>query len=397
MRTVRSWFTDVTRHPLRNILSGVAMVVGVVGLVAAVAVGDVITDMLVAREEQTTARATTYDSPLDVPAAQLGSVADALTARFDPALMAHLDGALVNLETSLAWTTAENLGDMAASPSVTTDWAEGDLLAVRRVPVISGSFPSLDSAFPPVLALNEAAARQAGYPSVSTVKLSQGGGWRAFRVVAVIADGSGDPRAYGSLAAYEALFGCQGTCQVDLRLTVHGVGLDTVKQAVNDVLTDLNDPAITTMHDPMRYDTAWTVADQTRVLSLVFGWVAGIMLVIAAIGIVNVGLSSLRERAGELVVRRAVGATRWDVFAFVMGAALVTAVVVAAIALALAVVGVYVALPRMIPAASAIAHPGFPWRPCLAGLAAAVLTAMVGSLAPAIKAARLPVALALRT
>jgi|GEM_PF-7045763 len=62
-----------------------------------------------------------------------------------------------------------------------------------------------------------------------TIALSDGSGWAAFRVTAVLADGSADPHGCGTLATYP-LFGCQDPCSLDLRLTVHGTDQTMKKQ-----------------------------------------------------------------------------------------------------------------------------------------------------------------------
>ena len=369
------------------------MLVGVVALVASAVVGNMVADMLVAQQEQATGRAITYQTFLQVAPQDLEAAANKLSTRFDPTRSSRVDGALISIHQTM-WVRAQGDASVAESPPVGTEWLQGNPLGVRRLPVLKGIFPLPDAAFPPVLAVNEAAARLIG-PS-EQLKVSDGGDWRSFQVGAVIADGSREAQVYGTLAAYEAYFRCPAQCQLDLRLTVGDVGPETIKGAVNDAVTDLS-PLIQTPHqDPARYDTVWTVADQTRVLSTVFAGVAMVMLVIAALGILNVGLSSMRERTGELVIRRAVGATRMDVFSLVVGSALVMALVVAALAIGVAIVGVYSVVPRLIPDASAISPPAFPWRPCLIGVLASGATAILGSAAPAVKAARLPVALALR-
>ncbi len=105
----------------------------------------------------------------------------------------------------------------------------------------------------------------------------------------------------------------------------------------------------------------------------------------------------MAERARELVVRRAFGARRVDVFAQVIAGSAVVGVFVGLLAAGLAVVGTYIVLPAYIPAASAIVPPTFPWSACAAGFGAAVATGILGGLVPAIRATRLPVARAMRS
>jgi putative ABC transport system permease protein len=366
-------------------------------MVAAISVGDVIADMLVARQEQMTGRADTYQALIDVAPGSTEQVADDLTSRFDSSSMTHLDGVVVAVRQNMFMSDA--IGQSATltrMPGLTVEWSQGQPLAVRRLPLLSGSYPLPSTSFPPVIAVNQVAAAQIGYPDNDSFMLSSGGVWSKFTVVAVVADGSTYPDGYAALATYLALFGCADPCQLDLRLTVHQVDESVVVRAVHDVVADMSDLQVSVPQDPQRYDTVASVIDETRVLSVVFTCVAVLMLFIAALGIVNVGLSSLRERSKELVIRRAIGATRHNIFALVIGSALMTAAIVAVLSVVLAIAGVYIVAPRLVPTASAIAVPGFPWLPCGGGILAAVITALVGSIIPAIRAARLPVALALR-
>jgi putative ABC transport system permease protein len=108
------------------------------------------------------------------------------------------------------------------------------------------------------------------------------------------------------------------------------------------------------------------------------------MLLVAAIGLLNVGLSSVNERSRELI-RCAIGAHRRDIFMLVMGSALATAIALA-----------YGIVPSMFPVESVVSTPPFPWVACLVWSAVAALTALAGAAVPAIRASRLPVAQAPR-
>jgi putative ABC transport system permease protein len=129
---------------------------------------------------------------------------------------------------------------------------------------------------------------------------------------------------------------------------------------------------------------------------LAFLVVAVIALLISALGILNIGLASVSERARELVVRRAVGATRSDIVAQVLVAAIVVGLVAASLAILLAFVGVELWIPTRIDAATAIEPPTLPWEAFVWGVISASATSFLGALLPAIVASRLDVALALR-
>ncbi len=243
--------------------------------------------------------------------------------------------------------------------------------------------------------MNEAAAEQGGFPAENQVLLTttSGGSEVAFTVTAVIADGSTDPKAYGSLGAYASLLGTASIGPVAVRVTGDRLSQSGAAQLVDDALTDLDLPLSASL---MRTDTTWRVATQIDTLSAVFAAFAIVMLTVAAAGLLNVGLSSVNERARELVIRRAIGVGRLDVFLLVMGSALAVAAIVAVLATGTAGALVYGVVPFLLPAGSVISAPEFPWAACLIGCAAAAATLIAGAAVPAIKAARLPVAQALR-
>lgn len=112
-------------------------------------------------------------------------------------------------------------------------------------------------------------------------------------------------------------------------------------------------------------------------------------MVILALGILNIGLAGVSERARELVIRRAVGATRGDIIAQMLVSAMLVGVLAASVAVVLGAVAVEWWVPQRIPPGSALAPPGLPWQAAGWGIIAAVTTTLAGSLLPALVAARL--------
>jgi putative ABC transport system permease protein len=148
--------------------------------------------------------------------------------------------------------------------------------------------------------------------------------------------------------------------------------------------------------DVGRVDGVANIESNLATIQLVFLVCAVIALGVSALGILNIGLASVAERSHELVIRRAIGARRRDVLFQVLGGAMATGVIASVLAVAATAVAISVALPQLIPPDSAIEPSGIPWTACASGIVAALATSVVGSLAPALKASRLPVAQALR-
>jgi len=136
--------------------------------------------------------------------------------------------------------------------------------------------------------------------------------------------------------------------------------------------------------------------DQLRAQQTGFLIVAVIALTIAALGILNIGLASVSERARELVIRRAMGATRTQIVLQLLLAAATIGAITAKLAIAVAIVGVQAWAPTLISPQSAAVPPSFPWAAAGWGLLASVTTTLLGAAIPAALAARLDIATALR-
>lgn len=394
MRALAAALRDLRRHRLRNLLSAGTMFIGVLALVGVSAASSIAGDMLVAYEEQTGGRAVTMTAQVDVSPEDLGSTGRALVDVLDARLGDVGQAVVSGQSTVFVRTPAEHENNQTASV-LDVEWDAGDLTSIRRLAVTHGRFPLSDEPFPPTIAVNEVAARQLGFPERTSFFLGTSPDARGalFTVAAVLADGGTDPKAYGNLGAYASLLGTSDLGPLTIRVTSphisEQVSAGLVADAAADLGLALSSPAV-------RTDTTWRVAAQVETLSVIFTLFAVVMLLVAAIGLLNVGLSSVGERSRELVIRRAIGANRRDVFLLVMGSSIAMATVVAIVATGAAVVLVYAVAPSLVPAGSVVGAPPFPWMACVIGCVAAALTAIAGAAIPAMKAARLPVALALR-
>ncbi|WP_028708912.1 ABC transporter permease [Propionicicella superfundia] len=394
MRPVSAAWRDLRRHLLRNALTAVTMFIGVLSMVVVSAVSGVASDMLLAAREQADGRKFTYEATVTAPVADVETTALDLQDRLGQRLGEWVP-VVVSVGSSPSWMTTEDRAFRREGQALAVEWDAGNVAAVRRLPVISGSFPLSDEPYPPRLAINEAAAVAIGYPDRREIVLaaSADGPWVVFGIDAVLADGADSPQAYASIATMPLVGGSDHGGVLRVRMTTPTRSESDVRQAVSDVMTDVG---LAGAPEVRRADTTWQVEEQIGSIRAIFSGFSVLMLAIAAVGILNVGLSSVRERSRELVVRRALGARRIDVFWQVMVTEILIALSVALLSIIAAFVAVYVVLPRWIPQRSAISHPDVPWGSCAIGIVAAVTTAMLGSTVPAWKASRLPVAQALR-
>ncbi|MET9796674.1 ABC transporter permease [Nocardiopsis alba] len=143
-------------------------------------------------------------------------------------------------------------------------------------------------------------------------------------------------------------------------------------------------------------------AEQTQELIDIMSWgligIAAITLTTGLLGVLNVGLVTVRERRRELATYRALGASRFTLFVAVVMEAVVVAVVAGLIALLLSfalvavagvVIGNFVALPAdiaMVVPPSAV----------LVGLGSAAFVGLLAGIIPAIRALRASVVAGLR-
>lgn len=400
MKTIRMSVRELRNQAHRYALAGVCMLIGVLAVASVAIVNSVALDMLIAQQEQLNGRESSYSARFGVEASEVDGVLDpnnsldALSSGLRETL--HEDGANVALlvERSMVLATPSQSAGNIQGTSVTIMWADGDLQKLQRLPLLEGSMPT--GVYPSTLVLNEAAALSVGYPAVKTLFLTDSLEGQALTVEirGVVADARPEPTAYGDLDLLRHFFS-EALIDEQMELRVQGSGLSF--GAVNDAIaTQFAEHGFALPEGVFRVDTVESVRDQITFLRTVFGACAVAILLISAIGTANVGLSSVSERSRELVIRRAIGARRRDIFRQLISGALAVGIVISAIAVTLTVVAVYYIVPSLIPAASSVLAPEFPWAACGAGIVSAMVTAVIGGLLPAIKATRLPVALALR-
>ncbi|MCI2131080.1 MAG: FtsX-like permease family protein [Bifidobacterium breve] len=116
---------------------------------------------------------------------------------------------------------------------------------------------------------------------------------------------------------------------------------------------------------------------------------------VSAIGMINIGLAGIEQRSHELLIRRALGATRAGIAIQVIGSSVLLSLIIALAAVLISAVLVWT-IPWMMPADSPLEPPAYPYTAAMIAACASIVTSLVGSLAPAIKAIRLQPALALR-
>jgi putative ABC transport system permease protein len=149
--------------------------------------------------------------------------------------------------------------------------------------------------------------------------------------------------------------------------------------------------------DVMRNDyLAFSDQDPLLFLKLLVTGVAVLILLLGALGLVNISLVTVRHRIREIGIRRSFGATAGRVFFAVMMESVVATVVAGIIGVAVAVL--IVKSPWVVELVSSGIDdpPAFPIEAALIGLASSVVVGALAGLLPALVAVRVKVIDAIR-
>jgi len=149
--------------------------------------------------------------------------------------------------------------------------------------------------------------------------------------------------------------------------------------------------------DIYRQDYASFGEDPFLPIKLLVGGVAGLVLLLGALGLVNIALVTLAQRIREIGIRRSFGATAGRVFGAVMLESVVATVVAGIVGVIVAVLIVKNPLmERLIGQGQVTDFPPFPVEAAILGLVCATAVGALAGLVPAIIAVRVKVIDAIR-
>ncbi len=380
MNLLRIALQGVFGFRLRTVLAIVALTSGVVGIVIVSAASSTVQSTVVQRAILINGPATTVEVSGSSGAPGLGS-STTFAAQLDDALGQGTKVARVGqLESTLV-----QYGELLTA--IPVNFADISLRNIRPFPVVEGRW-LVESKRAPVfldVVINEATARSLGASLGDTLGVMSLGSLDVLqtRIVGIVDDGSTSESAYVALdSAEEFLYLHAETLR--LKFLVSGMSVD--ESQVRAMISTWSQRYPTaTVFEARRVDTVESLRAEVQATRSAFSTVGLIGLLASISAIANIGLSTLRERASELSLRRALGARRWHLPVIMILESQLVALAAGALSIPLS----WLLFPLVIVQFSAplgVQPPAFPWQFAGLGLGIGMLTSLLGSLAPAARA-----------
>lgn len=259
------------------------------------------------------------------------------------------------------------------------------LRSIRPFPVISGEWPTNRATLVPSIAVNRAAAQL----GVLTLRPTPGVAPMAVTIAAVVEDGQETPQAWLPLQQLRIRAGADPDAA--LQIIARDPGHDESIGSRLDEAASLCDLRIN--EGAQRVDIVETLASTLDTMRATFLGVGAVTLFVGVIGILNIGLATIHERAEEFSLRRSLGATRRDIALLVLAESMMIGLLGALVASGVCW-GLYSTVAPAV--ASGVGTGSFPIQACLVGLGVGAAAGALGGAMPAVRASRLPIAVVMR-
>lgn len=399
----RMLLKDLRISPLRTTLTSISMFVGIVAVILSVLAGSVGDTYLKSANEQLYGREPTLyahiedveDSSVD----KLSAFYERLDRRIPRSAFTVTPSASyrLGLTSKEAFLQSDNSSCLLLSRdsgNVEIMFVSDSYNKVFNLPMTAGRWflPGEDARFDVVI--NKAARDLYDNSIMAVISTAESTLISGANVVGVVNDGVDSPRAY--LNTISAAYYLHDSWKAD-QMILYVWNKDDLTEAtfrsnISDLLYDTINGRVSDIGESR---ASSVFKDVASAIQIAFAICAILLLFVSSLGLFNIGLASLEQRSRELLIRRALGATRMSIAALVLGGSLLVAILVSAVAILVAQ-AVILSVPSFLPADTPIAAPVFPLTAAIGAVSAAVVTALLGSLVPAIRAAKLEPALALR-
>jgi len=376
-------------HKVRVLLSLIGVAASVAALTGVLGVGDVVREGMRDQAERSGGRGATlsvtfYSEAGQVPASQSDLVMKKLTERYKLDKVSRISHGNVGVQFPRG---VQSISTTVVDPAYAT---------ILRTSVTQGRWFTDDDErrLAPAIILNETAWAQLGSPSLSRspgIRLHQNGEHSAVIVgVSRSMWPEEPPAAYLLNGAGERLGAGGGS--TEYRVWVDPAQADQLRQSLEAEIT-AQLPGIMAGVSRMDY---LAFGDPLAMVQWMVAGVAGMILLLGALGMLTVSLVTVKYRVREIGIRRSFGATSGRIFVGVMMESLVATTVAGMVGVMLAVVVVKNPWVESQLAPGLDAYPPFPLGAALIGMGAAVLVGALAGAIPALIAIRVKVIDAIR-
>ena len=375
---------DLRISPLRNILTGLSMFVGIIAMISSVLVGTLGKEYLISVNAQMYGWSPTYSFSITGSDFQ------------DTIKMENFFREIYNTDHFVA-VTFSMLEEITVAPvasvSSLQDISDTDN-KIYNLPMSSGDwFDSSEINKTLCMVVNKAAQNyfDTSY-AVGNVESSLS--LTPFNVVGTVNDGTDIPTVYLDAHSIELLVPNMWKVK---NATVHwhseaGITMRQMYSSLHDILEDTIGGNLDIIGKSDIGDTYNSVLSVLQLGLLVTSF---LLLFVSVLGQINIGLSSLEQRTHELLIRRAIGASRANIVTLVLGAQLTISVFVCIVSILISFFLVQ-GMGLFLPVDSPVAALEYPILSAVVAVITSVVVALLGGLLPALKAAKLEPALALR-
>ena len=390
---------DLRLSPLRSILTSVSMLVGIIAMISSVLVGTLGREYLISVNAQVYGWTPTYTCAIAESDFQDRNKME----RFFQTFEAIDDAAAItfSMKEDIKFAPMNTLPPVPSN-SIYQNLMGFDVVCttksynqVYNLPMSSGRWlePSSQGSSLEIVVNKEAQNYFSNSPCaagnvISTLTLTP------FNVVGVVNDGRDLPTIYVDSIAmlhFTPTMWQVESANVYWHPTT-GLTTEQIHSALNDILADSIGGHVENVG---RSDIGDTYASVLSILQLGLLITSLLLLFVSVLGQINIGLSSLEQRTHELLIRRAIGASQTNIVALVLGSQLILSIFVCFAAILISLILVQ-CIGSSLPMDSPVGTPSYPISVAVVAVTVSVLTALFGGLLPALKAAKLEPALALR-
>lgn len=389
---------DLRISPLRTFLTGFSMFIGIIAMIAAVLVGMLGRESLLSINAQIFGYSPTYSILISEANFRDTENMEKLLEKLQ---IAKSKAIVINPNKEFRFAPMDSIEQLKEPEKlyrnlnyVETVYTTAGYNEIYNLPIFKGKwFDKTEQESPLEVVVNKRGydiynSKYVVLSSKYTLNLTP------FNVVGIVNDGRDWPTIYVNIKPLLSYMPNTFSTR-DATVYWHTDGklsMENMRVHISDILYDTIGGKIENITRSDSGDSYTQVIDMLQ-LGLIIS--ATLLLLVAVLGQINIGLSSLEQRTHELLIRRALGASKYNLAILVSSSLLFLSVVVCIISILISVMLVY-SIRFFLPNDSPVTLPSYPITAALIAMGTSVFTALLGGLLPAIKASKLEPALALR-